>query len=163
MINAFLIAQGYIGGRKDSLYTSQRRFQESVAWGLVYEGCEDIDAPGNPSRPGVFTHGNEPGGNTTASRQGGYVGKHYSLPACRKAPGNHLPIKGTIAICVFCRYLRQKTLQDPNGREAELFLHELGGPHGSTRRSSFVCQECEVGGKQVALCRNVCFKYWHEL
>ena len=123
MINAFLIAQGYIGGRKDSLYTSQRRFQESVAWGLVYEGCEDIDAPGNPSRPGVFTHGNEPGGNTTASRQGGYVGKHYSLPACRKAPGNHLPIKGPLRSVYFvgiCDRKHSKILM--GGRPSSFFV-----------------------------------------
>lgn len=31
IINAFLIAQGHIGGRKDTLYTSQRQFHKSIA------------------------------------------------------------------------------------------------------------------------------------
>lgn len=57
------------------------------------------------------------------------------------------------------------TLQDPAGTttEAQLFLHNIHGPKGLTRRTWFACSHCEVAGQNVRLCREFCFHYWHVL
>ena len=38
IINAFLIAKQLIGGKKNILYTDQRKFMEALCWALVNDG-----------------------------------------------------------------------------------------------------------------------------
>lgn len=107
------------------------KWHEDLAWDLVLEGYYELkpnratgSSPGS-LRPGeglttapqpVMQNGGKrngqfvPGvclpGNTTQSQQGGYISKHYQLPACRKQLGSHEVERiSRPKPCVFCRFL----------------------------------------------------------
>lgn len=113
---------------------------------------------------GVFVKGTKPVGNSPRSRRKGYVGKNFRLPACRKNSHNHEVIRvNTRQNCMFCRFLRQRAKEDPTSNFADLFRNTPSGPEGKIRQTRFACSVCEVGGMRVALCKDFCFKHWHDV
>lgn len=84
IINAFVISQDVFGYTKMPHLIRQRAFQMRLAWNLVIIGARQLDADwtkiletGQPLRSnkyqGKFRAGITPGGNSTLSRQQGYV------------------------------------------------------------------------------------------
>lgn len=123
-----------------------------LAWNLVIIGVRELDKDWTkiletsqpvPARyEGHFRAGATPAGNNTKSRQQGYVGKQYELPAIRQSPGNHGKIRfhSEQMLCTYCRYQRSALQQ----------LHKI-------RKTRFGCQIC---GPEYPLCDDR-FSHWH--
>ena len=130
----------------------QRAFRMRLAWNLVITGAPEMDEDwikileNSPSRQsqyqGKYQTGVTPSGNNTLSRQQGYVGKLYTLPAIRFSPGNHESRRycSKQMRCIYCRY-KKSTLQEEH----------------QARRTRFGCSIC---GPQFPLCED-CHDSWH--
>lgn len=154
IINAFVISQDLFGHTKIPHLVRQRPFRMRLAWNMIIIGARALDEdwtkiletgqPVQPKYQGKFRAGVTPTGNNTSSRQHGYVGKNYVLPAIRNSPGDHEKVRyqnANAILCTYCRYKRS-TLQEA---------------HVIVRRTRFGCQIC---GSDYPLCDD-CFDLWH--
>jgi hypothetical protein len=101
----------------------------------------------------------------------GYISKNYRLPICRKDPRGHHSLvhlgstgrSQTQTLCAMCRYLQQQAKQRPGSQEARIFCERERGTK-RVHKTGFACSHCEMApGIKASLCKDGCFKLWHEL
>lgn len=155
IINSYVNSRDLFGQTKIPHLSRQRAFRMRLAWNLVITGAREINQDwtkilevGQPVRPtgseGQYLPGGgvTPAGNKTTSRQNGYVGALYTLPAMRHSPGNHEKTRyyPRSKLCTYCRYQRSALQQ----------VHKV-------RYTRFGCNIC---GPQYPLCED-CYDQWH--
>jgi hypothetical protein len=110
-----------------------------------------------------FQKGYKPMGNSFASQKRGLWSKHKTLSACHFDRANHdLKKAKKLSPCNYCHWLKQQAAQFPGSVEANQFLESLNCPKVKPRRSTFVCSHCTIAGETVTLCKDICFRLWHE-
>lgn len=165
LINCYLLARECYPGERAYNKNNRWKWHEDLAWDLVLEGYSEL----NPSRSHALQNNIPcqpngrhcpnvcPLGNTQLSRQSGYVTKNYQLPICRLQGGKHLLERsGRQRLCVFCRFLHSRHIS-PN-LVSSLQQHPQAPDHFKVRQSLFQCQLCKL-----PLCKQFCFKMFHEL
>jgi hypothetical protein len=111
---------------------------------------------------GCFRKGTQPAGNSAESRKRGCWSKNRSLPMVPFDKAEHKFQTGSLKNCNYCRWLKQQATQFPGSVESNQFLTHLNGPCGKPRRTKFTCSHCTISGEGVALCKDMCFRMWHE-
>ena len=159
LINCFILARENHPSAKVYNKSNRWRWHEDLAWDLVHEGYKELNPPANTtgySQP-TSKPGRQPLGNTSRSRQNGYISKHYRLPVCRKQGNNHVMERLQLRrLCVFCRFLRSSHIS-PDVR-CQILQHPQAPQHYKIRRSFFQCQSCKL-----PLCKDFCFRAFHEI
>ena len=151
IINAYLLCLDIHRSSNDPRLIKHRNFRRALAWLLVIEGANALDAQWTrylielkeqqpqPRYKGKLRSGAVPTGNTSQARDAGYIGANWHLPDKRLAPGNHQPTRAfqTTKYCAYCRYL----------------VNVMKEEH-SIKRTRFCCSLCGPNYPLCALCQD---------
>jgi len=173
IINSFLLAGQTMSSDRNPQWSVHSKFRERLAWDLVEQGFQQLNPTHSqqlqslPPPPTLKPHGRycagiTPPGNNSQSRAKGYVTKHTALPTMRKDPVRHNLIRNETKkapqLCFLCRFLSKCS---PNTSQHDAFISAPNGPHGSVRRTHFICNYCSISDTQISLCKDFCFDFFH--
>lgn len=162
-----------MGGDRACYWQVHLKFRERLAWDLVEKGFRQLNSthsqqlrslppPPVPQANGRYCPGITPSGNNSHSRSKGYITKHTLLLRMRKDPVLHQLIQNetmkTPQLCILCRFLSKAV---PGSSNYNAFISAPDGPHGTTRRTNFVCSYCLITDIKVPLCKSFCFQFFH--